>query len=252
MNRLPPKRPTEAVRYVFDLTRQLGDDEITSFTLVVTAGAVTINSSDQPSTTTVEAVIGGGVDGATSTLELTVITDAGQTLIRDYSLLTAVATNANLLSTTTKGQIEDMAFEEIGLAGYNLDATSAEQASGLQRLDALMAQWAGPGMNIDLGYNFPASIGGSSRSDQSGIPDVALDAVVIKLALSIAPGIGKNLSVETKTRMTESMRTVRAMFAQIPFTPLPWWTPRGAGAKPWGTWRPFVGSVGDINGDDDV
>lgn len=237
---LPPKRPTETRRYVIDRTEQLAGDPIATFAFSVTAGAVTITSSQQESDFSVSALIAGGTNGATSTLSLQLNTEGGQVLFVDLSLTTSVTALSPWPSTTTKGQIEDMAFEELGLAGYEFDATTDEQASGLRRLDSLMAMWAGPGMNLDLGYNFPAAVGGSARADASGIPDLALDAVFISLAMSMSPGYGKSMSTETKIRLAESMRAIRAMMAQIPTVTLPGKTPRGAGVKPWSTWMPFM------------
>jgi len=243
MTVLAPKRPTETVRYVSDWAPQLGDDTISSFTLTVASGTVTVANSDQSGTQAVEFFLAGGTSGQTSTLSLTVVTDAGQTLQRDLSIAVSTTAINTFPSTTTKGTIVNMAFEEIGLAGYNLDATSDEQASALRRLDALMARWAGPGMNLDVGYNFPASVGSSTMNDASGIPDMGLDAAVVDLALSIAPGIGKTLSVETRIRYRQSFNALRATFAVIPEVSLPFSTLRGAGNKPRSTWWPFQGSA---------
>jgi hypothetical protein len=243
MTVLAPKRSTEAVLYSFDFTKQLApaDDTIQSFTLTRTAGTVTL-SNEVNTDTAVRALISGGANGETATMLLTVNTVGGQVLKRDLSLYISDTATAVTNSTTTKGQIEDMAFEEIGLAGYEFDATAEEQASGLRRLDSLMAMWAGPGMSLDLGYNFPHTIGTSDRADASGIPDFALDAVVITLAESIMPAIGKSMSTETRVRKQTSMNAVRAACAVIPERQLPASTLRGAGRKPSSTWAPYNGS----------
>lgn len=243
MTVLAPKRPTEAVIYSFDFTKQLepADDTIQSFTLAVTAGTVTL-SNEVNTDTAVRALISGGANGETATMLLTVNTVGGQILKRDLSLYISDTAIAVTNSTTTKGQIEDMAFEEIGLAGYEFDATPEEQASGLRRLDSLMAMWAGPGMNLDLGYNFPHTIGTSDRADASGVPDFALDAVVIILAESVMPAIGKTMSTETRVRKQTSMNAIRAACAVIPERQLPTSTLRGAGRKPFSTWAPFNGA----------
>lgn len=243
MTTLAPKRPTEIRRYVFDFADELAGDPMVAYQVAVTSGTVTVQDDEQISETCIVAFLVGGQDGQTSTLEIQVTSRAGQLLIRDYSILTANALNATGLypSSSTKGQIMNMAFEEITLAGYEFDATPAEQASALQRLDSLMAMWAGPGVNLDLGYNFPTAIGGSAQTDLSGVPDFALDAVVIELAQSIAPVIGKALSIETRARKAVSMRAIRAAFAFVPCMEFPALTIRGAGAKPLSTWRPFMG-----------
>lgn len=241
MTILAPKRPAEATRYVFDWSHQLGDDTIQSYTLAVTSGSVTIQAQDF-TPQNVWAILAGGTNGQTSALLLTVNTVAGQVLQRDLSLLVSSTAIGIFPSTTTKGQLQDMAFEEIGLAGYAFDATAEEQASGLRRLDSLMARWAGPGMHLDVGYNFPTAVGNSNRADVSGVPDMCLDAVVVELALATAPGIGKTLSLETRVRYQQSMTATRAAFAIIPERSLPFSAPRGAGNKPRSSWWPYQGT----------
>lgn len=238
MTILAPKRPTEAKQYVFPWGAELGSDTIVSFTLTVSSGTVTVQSSDNTDQD-VSAILAGGTNGATSTLLLTITTAAGQILQRDLSIAVS-STATNFPSTTTKGTIVDMAFEEITLAGYNVDATTDEQASAIRRLDSLMARWASN--SLDVGYNFPSAVGSSLRADASGVPDLALEAAVVDLALAIAPGIGKSLSVETRIRYRQSMNATRAVFATIPEMSLPYRAPRGAGAKPRSTWWPFMGS----------
>lgn len=243
MTVLAPKRPTEALIYQFDFAMQLepSGDTVSTYTLTRTAGTITL-SSESNTDTRVQALISGGANGETATMLLTVNTVGGQVLKRDLSLFISNTAIAVTNSTTTKGQIEDMAFEEIGLAGYEFDATPEEQASGLRRLDSLMAMWAGPGMNIEIGYNFPHTVGTSDRADASGIPDFALDGVVITLAQSLMPAIGKTMSAETRARMRTSMNAIWAAFAQRPNRTLPPSTLRGAGAKPWSTWAPYNGA----------
>jgi hypothetical protein len=238
---LAPKRPGEAVRYVFDWSHQIGDDTIASFTLTRAAGTVNTASSGSDAQS-VWAILSGGADGQTSTFSLVIVTLGGQTLIRDVSLLVSSTAIAVWPSTTTKQQVLEMAFEEIGLAGYEFDATAEEQASALRRLDALMAQWAGPGMNLDFGYNFPTRVGLSDPTDASGVPDLALDAVQITLAQSIMPAIGKTMSPETRVRLGQSMNSIRAAMATIPNRQLPPSTMRGAGNKPSSTFWPYNGN----------
>lgn len=358
MTILAPKRPAEIRKYVFDYTRELARDPVQAFQIAVTSGNVTVQSTEQHGCATLIAFLAGGVNGQTSTFELQMTTESGQLLIRDFSLLTVngntatgdlpssttkmqlmemalaqlglagIGWNTAPVSTTTKGQVVNMAYEEVGLAGYEFDATSAEQASALQRLDSLMAQLSGPGANLNVGYNFPAAIGGSAMADKSGIPDILLDATVCMLALSLAPLIGKTLGAEVQLRikngvtttriayavdlrtldalmaqwasagmnldlgynfpsgiggslltdpsgvpdiaveavvlslamalpipdkvitpdmsrrLAQAMIALRASLATIPRVKLPRTTARGAGAKPWSTWEPFIGSWG--------
>jgi hypothetical protein len=138
----------------------------------------------------------------------------------------------------SKRTIVALAFEEVGLAGFEFDATPEEQSSAMRRLDILMAEWKAS--SLDLGYNFPASIGAGNLDDASSLPDSALNVVAIYLALRISPGIGKTLSVETKTAMSQGMIALRTRYAVLPERVLPSSTIRGAGAKPGSIWAPFA------------
>lgn len=247
MTILVPKRSTESVLYTFDWTLQLQPtgDAISSFTLAVTSGTVTIPTANQTNADTkVQALIEGGADGETATLLLTVVTAGEQTLKRELSLLISDDASAVWPSTGTKRQACEMAFEEIGLEGYEFNVTPEEYATALRRLDALMAEWVGPGKRLDLGYTFPPTIGDSDLDDAIGVPDFALNTVALYLALAIMPAIGKSMSSETRKRMREGMDAVRAAYSAIPNRALPNSTPLGAGQKPWSTWQPFVGSWG--------
>lgn len=239
---LNPKQPTEVVLYELSWALAFKDsaDVIQSYTLAVTAGTVTI-SDDWATDTAVYASIAGGVNAETATISLTVVTVLGQTLKRTYSLYvssTAVSIDG---STSTKRQLVEVAFEEAGLAGYEFDATPEEQATVLRRLDALMLEWAGPGANLRIGYNFPQTIGGSDLDDASGVPDFAFNAVAVSLALRTYPAIGKSMSPETRVALATGMNAIRAACAVLPERSLPTNTLRGAGAKPFGTWAPYNG-----------
>lgn len=252
---LAPKPPADTVAYLIDWRQQLTPDvaalsglppappdPIISFTLTRTAGTVTIASSENLGLV-IAATIAGGVDGETATLHCQVVTYGGQTLNRDLSLLVSSSAVAVTPETTTKRTILDMAFEECGLADYEFNTTNEEKSSALRKLDALMALWAGPGMNLDLGYNFPAVIGGGNYTDPAGVPDSTLEAVSAHLAARIAPSLGKTLSPETKTALNRSLNALRAQYAVIPERALPTRTIVGAGQKPRAVWAPFLGST---------
>lgn len=240
MQELTPKRSTEKVLYTFDWNHQLSGDVIQSFTLVVTGGTVTV-SNQAYTDTAVSAVISGGVSGQTSTLLLTVNTQGGQVLVRDISLLVSDTVTAVQPSTTKKRAIIELAYEEISLSEYEFDTTPEEMASGLRKLDALMAELNGPGNALIIPYNFPPGIGQGDLDDESYIPDFGVAAIAIQLAVRIAPAIGKTMSAESRRTLQYGMNALRAATAYIPDRQLPAGTIRGAGAKPWATWRPFHG-----------
>lgn len=243
---LTPKSPADTVAYVIDWRQQLGSDpnvapdQIQTYTLTVTSGTVTLPFSENLGLA-IHATVAGGFDGETATLNCQVNTYGGQVLIRTLSLLVSSTAISVTPETTTKRTVIAMAFEELGLADYEFNTTNEEKASALRRLDSLMALWAGPGFNLDLGYNFPPSIGQGALIDPAGIPDDTLDAVSAHLAAKLAPVIGKSLSPETRTTLNRSLNALRTQYAVIPDRLIPSGTIRGAGAKPWGVWRPFFG-----------
>lgn len=250
---LTPKPPADTEAYLIDWRQQLtpsvaalngllppAPDPIKTFTLTVTSGTVTVPNT-QNMGLVIEATIAGGVDGETSTLHCEVTTYGGQILHRDLSLLISSTAVAITPQTTTKRTVISMGFEELGLADYEFNTTNEEKATALRRLDSLMALWAGPGFNFDLGYNFPPVIGQGSYSDPAGIPDSTLEAVATHLAVRLAPIIGKSISAETRAALTSSMRALRAQYAVVLERRLPAGTIVGAGNKPWGVWAPFTG-----------
>lgn len=243
---LTPKSPADTVAYVIDWRQQLGSDpnvapdQIQTYTLTVTSGTVTLPFSENLGLA-IHATVAGGVDGETATLNCQVNTYGGQVLIRTLSLLVSSTAISVTPETTTKRTVIAMAFEELGLADYEFNTTNEEKASALRRLDSLMALWAGPGFNLDLGYNFPPSIGQGALNDPAGVPDDTLDAVSAHLAAKLAPVIGKSLSPETRTTLNRSLNALRTQYAVIPDRLIPSGTIRGAGAKPCGVWRPFFG-----------
>jgi hypothetical protein len=241
---LTPKKPTEKVAYVSDWRLQLDDgDSLLTSTVAVTSGTVTITLPTYDDTTAF-FVVSGGANAETAVLTNTVTTVGGQTLIRTLSLLISSTSQPIVPSTVTKRVVVNMAFEEIGLAGYEFDATPEEQASAVRRLDALLNEWNGPGVNMRVPYAFPATLGSSNLDDASGLPDFCINTVAISLALRIAPAIGKSLSAETRLALNAGMNSLRAAYTVIPTMQLPASTPRGAGWKPNNVLWPFVGSNG--------
>lgn len=140
----------------------------------------------------------------------------------------------------TKGRIISEAYGELALQGYDFDITPEEQQTALRRLDTMMATWEGKG--IRLGYAFPDGPDGSDPSQPAGLPDVAIEAAYLNLAIRLAAGFGKQLTVDTKRTAREAYDTLLRAAAQPIEQQLPNTMPRGAGNKPWGaTDRPFFG-----------
>lgn len=145
-----------------------------------------------------------------------------------------------------KRQIIEMAFSEIGSAGYEFGRTPEEVADALSRLNAMMAEWKTL-RGIDLGYDQPP-YGVGNPDVLSGIPHETLNTVASFLALRICPMMGAALSVEAKGNMARSLALLEAHYAQIPTMPLARHTPRGAGRREGLYFGPFINeSADDVN-----
>jgi hypothetical protein len=96
----------------------------------------------------------------------------------------------------TKRYIINMAFSEIGLAGYVFDLQPQQLENALQQLDMMMATWNGKG--IRLGYPLPSAPSDSDLDQPTNVPDMAREAMYLNLAIRISSGYGKTVSPETK------------------------------------------------------
>jgi len=73
-----------------------------------------------------------------------------------------------------------------------------------------------------------------------GLPDIANEAVIMNLAIKIAPSFGKQVMPDTKQGAKMALNTVMARFAEPIPMQLGQNTPLGAGNKPWRYGNPFV------------
>lgn len=140
----------------------------------------------------------------------------------------------------TKDQLIAEAYAELGLASYEFDITPEEKQTALRRLDTMMATWEAKGIRV--GYLIPASPDASSLDTDSGLPDAAVETVYLNLALRLAPGKGKQVSVQSARSARDGydallFNAARPLQQQLPAT-----MPRGAGNKPWrsGGGQPFM------------
>lgn len=130
----------------------------------------------------------------------------------------------------TKRDIINMAFEEVGLAGYVFDLQPQQLEGALRRLDSMMATWNGRGLR--LGYPLPSSPGSSDLDQDTNVSDFAIEAMALNLAVRIAPGYGKTPSPDTKASAKSAYNQLMAQAAkpismQIDNMAIP----AGAGAK---------------------
>lgn len=128
----------------------------------------------------------------------------------------------------TKRQLIVAAFTEIGLGSYDFDLSADQLEAGLQRLDAMVAQWSNKG--IRLGYTLTASPEDSNISQDSGVAVSAVDAIITNLAIRLAPSYGKTVPLETRTTAREAYDDLLAQ-AGFPQERQVVDLPSGAGAK---------------------
>ena len=143
----------------------------------------------------------------------------------------------------TKQQIINQAFEAVGIAAYTFDLSSEQLQSALRQLDMMMAAWNARG--IRLGYPIPANVNGGSLTDQSGLSDMAIEAVYTNLAIRLCPGVGKTASPELKTLAKHSLDALFSLAATPPEMQFPSGTPAGAGNRRW-TENPFLDEPSDL------
>ena len=140
----------------------------------------------------------------------------------------------------SKRQFVEEAYGEIGMASHVFDLDVDVLQRALRRLDALMAEWNGRG--IRLGYPIPASPDDSDLDELALVPDWTNEAVILNLAVRLAPGHGKTVSPQTLFAAKRAMDGVLARAAMPPEVQITG-LPRGAGAK--NTGSPFLPGPSD-------
>jgi hypothetical protein len=129
----------------------------------------------------------------------------------------------------TKRQIVVQAYEELGLSSSVFELSPEQLASALRKLDAMMAAWSYRGIRV--GYAGCSTPEPDGISDDSGLPDGAVEAVYQSLAIQLAPGVGKTVPIELKENAKNGYRTLLARAAVPPEIQLPPGVPAGAGYK---------------------
>jgi len=129
----------------------------------------------------------------------------------------------------TKRQIVMEAYGELALAGYEFDITPQEVQTALRRLDSMMATWEGQGIRV--GYAMPANPNDSDPDTPSGLPDMAVETVLLNLAVRLAPGNGKALSPETRRTARIGYTLLLTAAANPVQQKLPDTLPQGAGNR---------------------
>lgn len=96
----------------------------------------------------------------------------------------------------TKRQIIERAYEEIGLAAYVFDLQPEQVESARRKLDSMVAGWSSK--NIQIGYPLPSEADSSDINQDTNVPDYAIDALALNLAIRIAPSHGKQVSQDLR------------------------------------------------------
>lgn len=105
----------------------------------------------------------------------------------------------------TKRQVISEAFAEIGKGSYTFDMQPEEFQMALRRLDAMLATW-GATANIRISYS-----GGNGFGDlgvETEVPDWAVSAMYLNLAISLAPAYGKTVSPDTKVNAKQALDSI--------------------------------------------
>ena len=113
---------------------------------------------------------------------------------------------AEIITTQTRGEIIQRAFDEIAVQAYVFDLSGDELASALRAFDNMLSSYAGEG--IDLGYVPPAD--GAAMSDEMGTPAWADKPLALNLAVELAPSYGKTPSAETRRAARRGDALIRA------------------------------------------
>ena len=96
----------------------------------------------------------------------------------------------------TKRQIIEQAFEEMGLASYVYDLSADQLQSALRRLDLMVASWQTK--NIQIGYPLSTYPNNSNIDEEIQTSLNNNEALVLNLAVRLAPSYGKVIQPETK------------------------------------------------------
>lgn len=126
----------------------------------------------------------------------------------------------------TKRELIVDALGELALSGSAFDIEADEFERARSRMDSMIGAWERLG--IRLGYNFP---GGSD--DASGLADTDELAVTLNLAVSLAPGYGKQLTQDTRNGAANSYKALLMDAARPKQQQQQNVMPIGQGNKPW-------------------
>ena len=115
----------------------------------------------------------------------------------------------------TKRDIVNQAYEAIGIATYDFDLQPQQLVSAVKMLDLMVAAWP-----FRIGYAMadPSDV---LLDAETGVPDMACEALYSNLALRLGPNMGKTISPELTRTANAAKDALYAIAGTIPRTPLP-------------------------------
>lgn len=115
---------------------------------------------------------------------------------------------------TTKRDIIQAAFSELGLASYDYDMQPEDYVNALRRLDNLMAEWSA--QDAQTGYDLSSSPTIATIDDELSLILPLVDGVICALAVKLAPSYGKQISPDTKLTATNGFKLALKLSARPP------------------------------------
>lgn len=128
----------------------------------------------------------------------------------------------------TKRQLVGSAFSEIGIGSWEFDLQPDEIQDAINRLDSMMALWSSQGIRI--GYNSTSN----DPDTESGVPDVALEAIRTNLALRLSPSFSRTPNPITQSTAASALSYLTALTLKIPQRQFPNTLPVGSGNRRYG------------------
>lgn len=130
----------------------------------------------------------------------------------------------------TKRALVDLAFSELGMGKYNYDLQPEDVQLGVEKLDDLMAEWDGYG--IQTGYPLNTVSNAQTVDDPINLILQLKSGVASALAVALAPDYGKTPSPQTVMNATKGKKNGLRLSASPPHKRLnTTMTPAGAGYK---------------------
>jgi hypothetical protein len=123
----------------------------------------------------------------------------------------------------TKAQIVSQALGRLGIADYEFDITAEEIASGVNRLEQMMALWNSKGLRIPY-------VPGNDPGQDANISMAAMEAVVANLAIRLAASYGKQVSLEVMSQAKTALDSLMRVSSWPVERPM-YHYPKGAGYK---------------------